>query len=38
MSKQILIVAGDGLGPEVMGQVERFIDWYNTNRGLDAVV
>ena len=38
MSKQILIVAGDGIGPEVMGQVERIIDWYNTNRGLDAVV
>ena len=38
MSKQILIVAGDGIGPEVMGQVERIIDWYNDNRGFDAIV
>ena len=31
-TKKILIVAGDGIGPEVMGQVERVIDWYAKNR------
>ena len=31
-TKKILIVAGDGIGPEVMGQVERVIDWYSKNR------
>ena len=31
-TKKILIVAGDGIGPEVMGQVERVIDWYSKER------
>jgi len=31
-TKKILIVAGDGIGPEVMGQVERVIDWYSKKR------
>ncbi|MFZ3033171.1 MAG: 3-isopropylmalate dehydrogenase [Parvibaculum sp.] len=31
-TKKILIVAGDGIGPEVMGQVERVIDWYTKKR------
>ncbi|MFA5580657.1 MAG: 3-isopropylmalate dehydrogenase [Paracoccaceae bacterium] len=30
----ILILAGDGIGPEVMGQVTRIIDWYGDKRGL----
>jgi 3-isopropylmalate dehydrogenase len=30
--KKILIVAGDGIGPEVMGQVERVIGWYSDKR------
>lgn len=38
MTKNILIVAGDGIGPEVMGEVERVIGWYNDNRNFDAVV
>jgi 3-isopropylmalate dehydrogenase len=25
--KKLLILAGDGIGPEVMGEVERIIDW-----------
>ncbi len=29
MSKKILIVAGDGIGPEVMAQVKRIISWMN---------
>ena len=38
MTKKILIVAGDGIGPEVMGQVERVIDWFKGARGFDVAV
>ncbi|MEL6480476.1 MAG: 3-isopropylmalate dehydrogenase [Pseudomonadota bacterium] len=34
----LLILAGDGIGPEVMAQVNRIIDWYRTSRGLDFSV
>ncbi len=30
----LLILPGDGIGPEVMDQVRRIIDWYGTRRGL----
>ncbi|MFK7877405.1 MAG: 3-isopropylmalate dehydrogenase [Paracoccaceae bacterium] len=30
----LLILPGDGIGPEVMTQVRRVIDWFGTNRGL----
>ncbi len=30
----LLILPGDGIGPEVMAQVRRVIDWYGANRGL----
>ncbi|KJS40268.1 MAG: 3-isopropylmalate dehydrogenase [Rhodospirillaceae bacterium BRH_c57] len=29
MTKNILILPGDGIGPEVMAQVKRIIDWMN---------
>ena len=38
MSLNILIVAGDGIGPEVMGEVEKIIGWFNANRDLGASV
>ena len=31
----LLILAGDGIGPEVMAQVRRIIDWYGEKRGLN---
>jgi 3-isopropylmalate dehydrogenase len=31
----LLILPGDGIGPEVMAQVRRVIDWFAANRGLD---
>ena len=31
----LLILPGDGIGPEVMAQVRRIIDWYGENRGLN---
>jgi 3-isopropylmalate dehydrogenase len=33
MSK-ILLLAGDGIGPEVMAQTQRIIDWFNRHDGL----
>ncbi|MEM1362484.1 MAG: 3-isopropylmalate dehydrogenase [Pseudomonadota bacterium] len=30
----ILILPGDGIGPEVMVEVRRIIDWFGDNRGL----
>ncbi|PIE06536.1 MAG: 3-isopropylmalate dehydrogenase [Rhodobacterales bacterium] len=30
----LLILPGDGIGPEVMAQVRRIIDWFGENRGL----
>ena len=30
----LLILPGDGIGPEVMAQVRRVIDWYGANRDL----
>ncbi len=38
MTRNILIVAGDGIGPEVMGEVERVIGWYNDNRKFGAKI
>ncbi|MDZ4738199.1 MAG: 3-isopropylmalate dehydrogenase [Rhodospirillaceae bacterium] len=34
-NRKILILAGDGIGPEVMGQVTRVIDWFAKNRSLE---
>lgn len=31
---KLLILPGDGIGPEVMDQVIRVIDWFGQNRGL----
>ncbi len=30
----LLILAGDGIGPEVMAEVRKIIDWYGARRGL----
>ena len=30
----ILILPGDGIGPEVMAEVRKIIDWFGTKRGL----
>ena len=31
----LLILPGDGIGPEVMTEVRKVIDWFGANRGLD---
>lgn len=32
--KKLLILPGDGIGPEVMAEVKRLIDWYDNNAGI----
>ena len=31
-NRKLLILAGDGIGPEVMGEVKRVVDWFAKNR------
>ena len=33
-TRKILLLPGDGIGPEVMKEVRKVIDWYGTNLGL----
>ena len=33
-NKKLLILPGDGIGPEVMGELMRVIDWFGAKRGL----
>ena len=37
-SPTLLILPGDGIGPEVMAEVRKIIDWYGANRGLSFTV
>jgi len=38
MTMRLLVLPGDGIGPEVMAEVGRVIDWYRSARGLDFAV
>ena len=31
-NKKLLVLPGDGVGPEVMGQVRRVVDWMDKRR------
>ena len=33
-NKSLLILSGDGIGPEVMGQVRRVLDWLSKRRAI----
>ncbi|CAO6129238.1 LeuB Isocitrate/isopropylmalate dehydrogenase [Candidatus Pelagibacterales bacterium] len=35
MKKKLLILAGDGIGPEVMNEVKKIIFWFNKNKSTD---
>ncbi len=35
---KLLILPGDGIGPEVMAEVRKVIDWFAANRGLEFAV
>ncbi len=34
MSRHILLLPGDGIGPEIMAQAVRILDWFNDKQGL----
>src|ERR1041385_5012909 len=34
LNKKLLILAGDGIGPEVMAQVKRVLEWFAKNQAL----
>ena len=38
MTKQLLLLPGDGIGPEVTAQSRRVVDWLNANAGLDVAM
>ena len=33
--RSILLLPGDGIGPEVIREVEKIIKWFNENQSLD---
>ena len=33
--RKILLLPGDGIGPEVTGEVKKIINWFNDNKSLD---
>jgi len=35
-NKKILVLAGDGIGPEVMRQVRRIVDWMAKRRSVNT--
>ncbi|MGF1474458.1 MAG: 3-isopropylmalate dehydrogenase [Geminicoccaceae bacterium] len=38
MAPRLLLLPGDGIGPEVMAQVERVLAWLSENRGITLTV
>ncbi len=34
-SRKILLLPGDGIGPEVVREVKKILDWFNKNKSLD---
>ena len=38
MANNILLLAGDGVGPEVMAEVKKIIDWSNKNKKTDIEI
>ena len=33
--RKILLLPGDGIGPEVIREVKKIIQWFNKNKSLD---
>ncbi len=33
--RKILLLSGDGIGPEVIAEVKKIIEWFNSNKSLD---
>ena len=34
-NRKILLLPGDGIGPEVIREVRKIIEWFNKNKSLD---
>ena len=34
-NRKILLLPGDGIGPEVVREVKKIIEWFNKNKSLD---
>ena len=34
-SRKILLLPGDGIGPEVVSETKKVIDWFNKKKSLD---
>ena len=34
-TKKILLLPGDGIGTEVVGETKKVIDWFNKKKSLD---
>jgi 3-isopropylmalate dehydrogenase len=37
-NRKILLLPGDGIGPEVISEVKKIIEWLNKNKSLDFVI
>jgi 3-isopropylmalate dehydrogenase len=37
-SRKILLLPGDGIGPEVVSEVKKIIEWFNKNKSLDFTI
>ena len=33
--RKFLLLPGDGIGPEVIGEVKKIINWFNNKKSLD---
>ena len=38
MTKNILLLPGDGIGPEVVGEAQRVLEWFRDKRGLPLAI
>ena len=36
--RKILLLPGDGIGPEVIAEVKKIIEWFNKKKSLDFVI
>ena len=36
--RKILLLPGDGIGPEVIAEVKKIIEWFNSNKSLDLEI
>ena len=37
-SRKLLLLPGDGIGPEVVNEVKKIIEWLNKNKSLDFII